>query len=175
MSRSIVPLVLLGLAACSVLYPVRVENTGAPPAPPRPIEHVEVLAETPSRPFVEIARLATDSVNYDDPSHAVERLRRIAAEKGADAIIVERRGSRLASVGNSAISTAIDFGTAPTSGDPSVYGASGGTVSSFARVVAIRWITPDGERPLDPSVSSAPVRPADAPFFTPASESRPRS
>lgn len=150
------PLVLCAVgAACSYVYPVRIERRGAT-APARPAAHVEVLGEVPSRPFLEIARLTTESVSYDSPSHAVERLRSIAAEKGADAIIVERRGSRVAASGSVGLGHAIDFGYAPTSGDP-VLAGGGGTVSSFARATAIRWTTPDDADEPDASAATFPA------------------
>jgi hypothetical protein len=133
-SRAAVLLALLALSACSALYPVQVVRTGEPSGPPRPAQHVEVLFEAPQRKFLEIARLTTDSINYDSPGHAVARLREVAGELGADAILVEDRGTLVASAAAhsaQADERAFGFGPPPS---PSM------GVAPYAKAVAIRWV-----------------------------------
>jgi hypothetical protein len=133
------PAIVLAAAACSALYPVRIERLGALAGEPRDAAHVEVLPAVPQREFVEIARLATESANYDSPGHAVERLRTVAGELGADAIVVHDRGIRAASASIAAPVTARDFGFRP---EP-VAGGGGAPIASFAWATAIRWTGPD--------------------------------
>ncbi|HKE02181.1 MAG TPA: hypothetical protein VKE69_14280 [Planctomycetota bacterium] len=171
---------LAALAGCSSFYPVQVTRLGEPLGPPRGVEHVEIYSQSPPRPFVEVARLSTESANYDSPGHAVERLRKVAAEQGADAIIVEDRGARVASPGLAGSPMEQDFGY--IGGDSRLTGASSGySVASYARATAIRWTTPDptdlrgslasraATRPArEPDEDEGtPSRPADAPFFRP--------
>lgn len=143
-------LLLLGLAAgcSSMAYPVSTQTLSAPPSHPRDPEIVEVLTEIPDdRPFVQVARLSTESVNYDSTGHALERLRRSAAELGADAIVVEARGTSAVIPRRAFETTDADFGFgSAVQGPPTPRDY---VPSQFARVLAIRWIeeTPARSRP----------------------------
>ena len=165
----------LALAACSSFYPVRVTRLGDAGGPPQSVSHVEVWRDVPARPFVEIARLSTESANYDSPGHAVERLRRVAAEHGADAIIVQDRGHRSSGIAPNVLPLERDFGFSSTDAPPREPG-SAHSVAAYATAIAIRWREPAEDRAvLGPAMSGqtiageegAPSRPADAPFFVP--------
>jgi hypothetical protein len=140
-------------AACSsVVYPVSTQTFSAAPSHPRDPANVEVLTDIPDKPFVQVARLSTESVNYDSPGHAVERLKRAAAEHGADAIIIEARGTNPVGPNQSFSTTSADFGFGPAvQGQPGAYEYM---PSQFARVLAIRWI--DLEAPAS-APASRPV------------------
>lgn len=173
----------LALSACSTVYPVSIERLEGGPAEPHSSDHVEVLWDSPSRPFVEVARLGTQSVNYDSPSHALSRLRSAAAELGADALLVEGIGIRPAGV-RSVGSHDPDFGfVPPVSGPPSQLSYAS---EPYARGVALRWTGPDpfdaqpgvratraASHPASRPEGSAPARPEDSPFATPELGSRP--
>lgn len=135
---------------------------------------VEVYQTEPSRPFIQIARLSTESVNYDNPGHAVARLRTVAGEHGADAIILERRGRRAAGASVSISSVDRDFGFGPPIGGPTEAVSAGSAYASFAEAVAIRWTGPDPEeafikiQPADTSnvkikITNAESNPASQP------------
>jgi hypothetical protein len=132
---------LLAAGACSTLYPVQIETLGAGPASPRKPQFVEIFEGKPDRNYVEVARLTTESMNYDSPGHAVDRLRTVAAEYGADAIIVTARGTRSGTPRYPGPSTDADFGFAhAVQGNPYETGYSS---ACYARAVAIRWTEPD--------------------------------
>ncbi len=174
-------LVLAIACACSALYPVDTIRYGAPAAAREPVR-VEVLTEAPRRPFAEIARLFTESRNYDSPGHAVQRLREVAAENGADAIVIETRGVRSVPSPGAPTGSPADFGFGPVLSNPASLDAPRAP-STFASAVAIRWLAPeDGEESTSSRLApragtvagegaaSAP-RPAsaadDSPFFRP--------
>lgn len=129
--------------SCSALYPVRIQQTGAVGTPTRSADQIEVFQSDPARPYVEVARLSTESVNYDNPGHAVARLRTVAAEQGADAIILQKRGVRAATSAASIGSVDRDFGFGPPIGGPSQIAQAGYSPASFAEAIAIRWLGPD--------------------------------
>lgn len=138
------PILIIASTACSSFYPVRIQKFGAAAANARPADQVEVYHSEPSRPFIQIGRLTTESVNYDNPGHAVARLRAVAGEQGADAIIIERRGVRAAGA-SSVGSVDRDFGFGPPIGGPSQSVSGGYSNASYAEAIAIRWTGADPE------------------------------
>ncbi|MFN0206004.1 MAG: hypothetical protein ACKVS6_06785 [Planctomycetota bacterium] len=137
-------LVVVFLGSCSTIYPVQIQRFGSAHEPNHS-EVVEVLYETPERPFIEIARLSTESMNYDNPGHAVARLRGVAADCGADALIIEKRGTRQASSLGNVGRVDGDFGFGPPVGGPVTPASGGYNSASFAKATAIRWL--DRENP----------------------------
>mgnify|MGYP003693682113 CR=1 FL=1 len=138
--RRWIPIPTLFLAACASMYPVEIETLSATTAPARDPRLVDVLHSMPTRPFVEVARLATSSMNYDSPAAAVSKLRYAAAELGADALIIEAEGTRAAAPTYPGTSnTDADFGFGPAvPGRPNV----GIQRDPIARGTAIRWTGP---------------------------------
>jgi hypothetical protein len=132
------------------MYPVEIETLSATTAPARDPRLVDVLHSMPTRPFVEVARLATSSMNYDSPAAAVSKLRYAAAELGADALIIEAEGTRAAAPTYPGTSnTDADFGFGPAvPGAPQMleYNAT-----QFARGTAIRWTGPPESEPALPT------------------------
>lgn len=135
---------LVTFASCSAIYPVNIQKLGGHHEP-NTSQTVEVLYEAPERSYIEIARLSTESINYDNPGHAVARLRTVAAEYGADAVIIEKRGTRAAHSFGTVGRVDGDFGFGPPVGGPGSPAGGGYNSASFAKATAIRWL--DRENP----------------------------
>jgi hypothetical protein len=126
--------------SCSALYPVQVQKIAGADGPARNTEDIELLRDPPSRAYMEIARLSTESINYDNPGHAVARLRTVAADLGADALILEKRGVRQAAGAGSAGRVDGDFGFGPPMGGPAEPPPGVYHLASYASGTAIRWL-----------------------------------
>lgn len=83
--RSLMIVAVIGLAGCSGIETIKLTNQKFPPTS---ADSVRVYTVPPTQPYTEIAILKSDKYDADEEAKLLEKMKKDAAELGADGLII---------------------------------------------------------------------------------------